>query len=104
MGELLPISTAEASDVHSRRLTAPLQELDASEAEVDLHAAIAQEYAPEVSNLNRDIRSISGVMRQLADETAVQGEQLDSIESMMAQAADSTTGATVEIGAAQRNQ
>jgi len=81
-----------------------LQEMDVSNAEVETHAAIVEEYAANINQVEQDIRSLKNAMVTLAEHTVEQGEMLDNIEANMATAVDGTQGATQQLTIASQTQ
>jgi len=95
-----------AADIEEARLGgSQLRALeDVTQAEVDTHAAIAEEYVAEVRNLEQDIKGLQRVMVDLADHAHSQGETLDNIEANMLTAAHHTGEATEQLVVASRYQ
>lgn len=81
-----------------------LQDTDVSQAEVETHAAIVEEYTEQISSLSQDIKDLQRAMVDLADHTRAQGEVLDDIESNLSRATDNTGGATEQLVAASQQQ
>jgi len=73
-------------------------------AEVQLHAAMVDEYVQDVANVSQNVRDMQRALLDLALLTEAQGEQLENIEKGMEQASASTDGAVRELRITQRNQ
>lgn len=95
---------AEA-DMQSEGSKAQLQrQEEVSAAEVQLHAAMVDEYVQDVANVSQNVRDVQRALLDLALLTEAQGEQLENIEKGMEQASASTDGAVRELRITQRNQ
>lgn len=92
-------TAAEGADleVGQQSQAVALAQDDAMSAETEIHVAIAEEYARDLTNLNQDMQSLQRAMVDLADVTTSQGEVLDSIENNMSAAVESTTQANTEL-------
>lgn len=98
-------SAPDGADLEAgRQSQAQRQEQDVLPAEAEMHAAIAEEYAKDLTNLNQDMRTLQRAMVDLADVTASQGELLDNIEANMAQAAETTEQANEQLVIATQQQ
>lgn len=81
-----------------------LQQMDATEAEVDMHGHLVDEFSQSVTSLENDIQSLAQSMNQIANITQEQGEILDNIESNMGRAEDQSAGAVQQIEQAGESQ
>lgn len=82
-----------------------LQEAEVvSQAEVDLHAAIADEFAKDITELAHNMRGMQRVLLDLAEHTQAQGETLSGIEANMCQAVDKTDAATQQLAKTEQAQ
>merc|ERR1719487_3116526 len=82
---------ADAADLEAGRESQEVaQELaDPLPAETEIHTAIAEEYARDLTNLNQDMQNLQRAMVDMADLTTAQGETLDNIENNMSSAVES---------------
>jgi len=78
------------------------QELDVSQAEADMHAAIVDEYAAGVTAVTNDMASLRVAMVDLARHAQAQGLTLDTVEGNMANAASAAESATKELSKTER--
>jgi len=79
-------------------------EEDMMPAEAEMHAAIAEEYARDLTNLNQNAQMLQRAMVDLAETTVAQGSILENIESNMSEAEQQTTQANVELAATAQTQ
>ncbi|CAK9021879.1 unnamed protein product [Durusdinium trenchii] len=77
---------------------------EVSAGEVDLHAAMVDEYVQDVAAVSQNMKDMQRALLDLALMTQAQGEVLDNIERGMEQASASTDGAARELRVTQRNQ
>lgn len=107
--ELAACASAASAELEEGRGPGALSMKDAeavAAAELDMHNAIAEEYAREVAALAQNMHGLQRAMVDLAQHTASQGETLEGIESQMEEAADKTAKAVQQVAAteeAQRN-
>merc|ERR1712039_634109 len=80
------------------------QDHDVTEAEVETHAAIVEEYAQEITTLDADIQQLQRAMVDLAEHAHSQGETLDSIEANMSQTVDTSADAREQLVIASTHQ
>eukprot|EP00434_Breviolum_minutum_P031521 symbB.v1.2.027874.t1/scaffold2887.1/size85097/1 len=96
---------AVSADMQSEGSKAQLQrQEEVAAAEVQLHAAMVDEYVQDVANVSQNVRDMQRALLDLALLTEAQGEQLENIEKGMEQASASTDGAVRELRVTQRNQ
>ncbi|CAK9084540.1 unnamed protein product [Durusdinium trenchii] len=75
-----------------------------SEAELDIHNAIVDEYIEDISTLAQDVRGLQQAMADLSFHTKVQGDQLDSIEADLRNSTQATSDATEQLTQASSSQ
>jgi hypothetical protein len=92
------------ADLEAARQSAQELEQDYVPPETEIHAAIVDEYARELTTLNQDVRALQRAMVDLAEHATAQGEVLDNLENNMAAAADSTAQANEQIGISNEQQ
>jgi len=65
---------------------------------------MTNEYVSRLRTVNEDVRTISGVMNDLATLTKTQGEVMDDIESNLSAAADNTAAANEQVAQTENRQ
>lgn len=75
-----------------------------SEAELDVHTAIVEEYAQDISTLAQDVRGLQQAMTDLNFHTKVQGDLLDSIEGDFLSSTQNTANASEQLTQASHSQ
>lgn len=75
-----------------------------SEAELDVHTAIVEEYAQDISTLAQDVRGLQQAMADLSFHTKVQGDLLDSIEGDFLSSTQNTANASEQLTQASHSQ
>ncbi|CAJ1335639.1 unnamed protein product, partial [Effrenium voratum] len=90
-----PASLEEAAPDLEQAQVARQEEVSAGE--IQLHAAMVDEYVQDVSNLSQNMRDMQRALLDLARITEAQGGSLDNIEKGMEQASASTDGAAREL-------
>lgn len=93
-----------ADDVEANRQALAQQQQDMSAEEMEIHANMTNEYVSRLRTVNEDVRTISGVMNDLATLTKTQGEVMDDIESNLSAAADNTAAANEQVAQTENRQ
>ncbi|CAJ1414066.1 unnamed protein product [Effrenium voratum] len=93
--EAEPASLEEAAPDLEQAQVARQEEVSAGE--IQLHAAMVDEYVQDVSNLSQNMRDMQRALLDLAHITEAQAGSLDNIEKGMEQASASTDGAAREL-------
>jgi len=75
-----------------------------TQAEVDLHTDLAEEYAREVRVLSQDMHGLQRAMVDLAEQARLQGETLNGIEANMDKACEKTAQALEQVHATEERQ
>lgn len=91
------LSPPDADLEAGRQSQAAALQHDTMPAETEIHAAIAEEYARDLTHLSQDMQSLQRAMVDLADVTSSQGELLDNIEANMSNAVENSSQATEEL-------
>jgi len=73
-------------------------------AELDMHNAIADEYAQQVARIAQNAHGLQSAMVDLAQHTAAQGEMMEGIDAQMEEAADKTAKATQQVAVTEETQ
>jgi len=101
---VLPPAAAEADLEVGQQSQAQALEEDMVPAEAEMHAAIAEEYARDLTNLNQNAQMLQRAMVDLAETTASQGAVLENIESNMTEAAEQSAQANEELAVTNQTQ
>lgn len=75
-----------------------------SEAEMDVHNAIVEEYVQDISTLAQDVRGLQQAMTDLSIHTKAQGDLLDSIEGDFISSTRATADASQQLTQASQSQ
>lgn len=81
-----------------------LQDADVSEAEVDLHTAVAAEYSAATAKVAQEVRGLQRVMLDISAQASDHSFVLDNIESNMLRAHEDTEGANRQLLLASNRQ
>ncbi|CAK0808365.1 unnamed protein product [Prorocentrum cordatum] len=95
---------AGADAAAGARQAAARQLDDVSLSQVETHAAIAEEYAAEASQLETNVRIVNQVVVDMARITMAQGEQVNNVLSFMEEASQSAASASQELVQSNQNQ
>jgi len=101
------VSSSSTTDLEAGQAAGQLTFKDpeaVAAAELEMHGAIADEYAREVSELAQNMQGLQRAMMDLAQHTQAQGEMLEHIEHNMDEAADKTAKAVEQVEITEENQ
>lgn len=102
---MLQPSSSSARDLEGGQLHVQQQQAETvSSAEVEMHAAIAEEYCRDAANLARNVSGMQQALLDIARITESQGEMLDTIETNMNRASDNTENAVEQLQKANESQ
>lgn len=104
MDPVLPPAAVEADLEAGQRSQTQVLDEDVAPGEAEMHAAIAEEYARDLTNINQNAQMLQRAMVDLAETTASQGSILENIESNMAEAAEQSAQANEELQVTAENQ
>lgn len=96
MDPVLP-PAAEHADLEAGQQSQAVVLEDTSAAECEMHAAIAEEYARDLTSLNQNAQMLQRAMVDLAETTTSQGTILENIESNMSEAVENAAQANAEL-------
>jgi chromosome segregation ATPase len=87
-----------AADLETGQVDVQIQELGSvSQGDVDIHTAVIDEYAADVTRMNADVRCLQRIMLDLHGMARQQGEALDSIEANFRCASENQSRAVEQL-------